>query len=120
MILEEPGGERINQMLDDLDRGKELEILISSVNWCEVLSRMERAQLAITGEELEAAMAGVQIVPFGKSEAEFAAKFTTISRALSLGDRACVALAASRNCAAWTADRVWAQMKLGVKLELLR
>jgi ribonuclease VapC len=119
LVFEAPGGEPVNQILNDLDRGRELEILLSSVNWCEV-SRIERTQQAITSEELEAAMAGVQIVPFGKSEAEFAAKFTAISQTLSLGDRACLALAAARNCPAWTTDCVWAQMNLGIKLEMLR
>ena len=120
MILEEPGGVRVDELLDECGRGAELEILISSVNWCEVLTRMERAHQAIAGGDLLAALAGVEIVPFGKFEAEHAARLSTIDLSLSLGDRACLALATARNAAAWTADRAWAQMNLGVRLEMLR
>jgi PIN domain nuclease of toxin-antitoxin system len=86
---------------------------------CEILSRLERTQQSIAGKELEAAMAGVQVVPLGKSEGEFAAKFTAISQALSLGDRACLDLAARLNCVAWTTDRNRAGLDLGIELEML-
>ena len=120
MILEEPGGAKVNEILDECDRGAEVEILISSVNWCEVLTRMERAHQSIAGEDFSAALAGVEIVPFGKAEAELAASLSSVDQSLSLGDRACLALATARNAAAWTADRAWAQMNLGVRLEMVR
>jgi ribonuclease VapC len=39
---------------------------------------------------------------------------------LSLGDRACLALALTRGEPAVTADRQWAQLDLGIRIELIR
>jgi PIN domain nuclease of toxin-antitoxin system len=62
----------------------------------------------------------VEQIPFGKAAAELAAGYAQADRALSLGDRACLALAKTRNATAWTADRIWAQLKLDVSVELIR
>jgi ribonuclease VapC len=95
MILGEPGGERVDALLDAVEFGSGEEVFISSVNWCEVLTRMQREKFAISDERLSAVAAGVELVPFFKAEAELAAAFSKVSRALSLGDRACLALAKS-------------------------
>jgi len=91
-----------------------------SVNWCEILTRMQRENLAISGERLSAVLAGVELVPFVKAEAELAAAFSHVSRALSLGDRACLALAKSKQAIAWTTERLWSQCALDVPIELIR
>jgi PIN domain nuclease of toxin-antitoxin system len=39
---------------------------------------------------------------------------------LSLGDRACLALARLRNLPAVTADRAWAKLDLGISIEVVR
>lgn len=39
---------------------------------------------------------------------------------LSLGDRACLALAAELGIPALTADQTWAGLDIGVKVELIR
>lgn len=39
---------------------------------------------------------------------------------LSLGDRCCLALAMVYDLPVLTADRAWAQLRLGLKIELLR
>jgi ribonuclease VapC len=39
---------------------------------------------------------------------------------LSLGDRACLALAALRDLPAVTADRAWAKLDLGIRVEVVR
>jgi PIN domain nuclease of toxin-antitoxin system len=120
MILDEPGGERVNRLLDEIDKRAEVKVAVSSVNWCEVLTRMRRTEIALTGLELQEILAGVEVVPFDQTAAAQTAEFATVSNALSLGDRACLVLAASRDAAAWTADRVWERMNLGVKLEMVR
>ncbi len=120
MILNEPGGERLDTLLDAVELGSDIEIFISSVNWCEILTRMLRENLSISGERLLAVLAGVELVPFGRSEAEVASAYVNISRALSLGDRACLALAKSKQATAWTAERLWSQYQLDVPVELIR
>jgi PIN domain nuclease of toxin-antitoxin system len=39
---------------------------------------------------------------------------------ISLGDRACLALASARKAAAWTTDKTWIRVKAGVAIEVLR
>ena len=120
MILNEPGGERVDALLDALELGSDAEVFISSVNWCEILTRMQREKLAVSGERLSAVLTGVEMVPFVRAEAELAAAFSYVSRALSLGDRACLALAKSQQASAWTTERLWSQCQLDVPVELIR
>jgi PIN domain nuclease of toxin-antitoxin system len=120
MILNEPGGERVDALLDALELGSDAEVFISSVNWCEILTRMQREKLAISGERLSAVLTGVELVPFGRTESEIAAAYGYVSRALSLGDRACLALAKSQQASAWTTERLWSQCQLDVPVELIR
>lgn len=44
----------------------------------------------------------------------------TRANGLSLGDRYCLALAASRNAIAQTADRAWADLDIGLPIEVVR
>ena len=120
MIQGEPGGERVETLLDSLEPGADVQVAISSVNWCEILTRVQRDNRSMTAEDLTAALAGVELVPFDKEAAELAAIYARVNQALSLGDRACLALAAARSATAWTADRVWGQLKLDVAVELIR
>jgi PIN domain nuclease of toxin-antitoxin system len=39
---------------------------------------------------------------------------------LSLGDRACLALAIDRNATVYTTDKVWKNLSLGIEIELIR
>ncbi|MGA3071692.1 MAG: PIN domain-containing protein [Terracidiphilus sp.] len=120
MILNESSGERVYALLDALELGSDAEVFISSVNWCEILTRMQRENLLLHGDDLSAVLAGVELVPFGRTEAEVAAAYTHVSRALSLGDRACLALAKSKQATAWTTERLWCQFPVDVPVELIR
>jgi PIN domain nuclease of toxin-antitoxin system len=120
MILKEPGGERVDELLDAVELGSGVQVAISSVNWCEILTRMQREKLNLSGERLSAILACVEVVPFGRADAEVAAAYVDVSRALSLGDRACLALAKSKQATAWTTDKIWAQMAARAKIEMLR
>jgi PIN domain nuclease of toxin-antitoxin system len=71
-------------------------------------------------DRLAAALAGIELVPFSKEAAEIAASYAHFSQALSLGDRACRALAKINHATAWTADRIWVQFNLDVPVELIR
>jgi len=120
MILNESGGRRVYELLDALELGSDAEIFISSVNWCEILTRMQKENLLLCGDDLSAILAGVELVPFGRTDAGLAAAYAHVSRALSLGDRACLALAKSKQAIAWTTERLWSQCHVDVPVELIR
>ncbi len=95
---------------------------ISTVNLSEVIGRFTR-----DGHDAEAVLqritaTNMEIVLFSASQAMLAARFLpqTRSLGLSLADRACLALAYSRGIPALTADRVWQQADVGVKIISIR
>lgn len=113
-VLKEPGGERA--------RGHARAPLVSAVNYAEALTR-----LSDRGYRKEAVYEALTLVPmevvdFERTHAEAAAELrsATRSRGLSLGDRACLALAMSRDAVALTADRAWQGLGLPVQVELVR
>jgi ribonuclease VapC len=120
MIQHEPGGEKVESLLDSIQGGAQQTASLSWVNWCEILTRTQRDFPAMTGEDLTASLTGVELVPFDGALADLAAGYATVSRSLSLGDRACLALAKSRSATAWTADRIWLQFSLDVPVKLIR
>lgn len=95
---------------------------LSSVNAVEVVTRLidlgyqpERAVSALSKTRLA-------VVPFGEDLALLAGRLRadTRHRGLSLGDRACLALAIRESATALTADRNWADLDLPCKVELIR
>ena len=64
----------------------------------------------------------VAVEPFTHEDALAAAAMSPPTRrqGLSLGDRACLALAHRLDATALTADREWSRLKLGVSIRLLR
>jgi PIN domain nuclease of toxin-antitoxin system len=120
MILKEPGGDRVEKALDAASQGASTEIAISAVNWCEVLTKLQRSPASLTPQELAGILSGVEVVPFERSGAELAAQLNLLVPFISLGDRACLALASARKATAWTTDKVWNRVKAGVPIEVLR
>ena len=115
VILDEPGNERI---VKELERGA----LMSAVNLGEVAARLQEngftsADVANTITELQ-----VQIVPFLEAHALSAGELRASTKAygLSLGDRCCIATAIVTDMPILTADKVWAQLDVGVTIELCR
>jgi PIN domain nuclease of toxin-antitoxin system len=96
---------------------------ISSVNWAEVIQKAMAFGIGPDlnmRDELEAI--GVTIVPFLPNDAEDTAAIWQLAprAGLSLGDRACLALAAARDAIAVTSDRVWANLPLKVTVQVIR
>lgn len=114
LLRREAGAERV---LAVIEHG-----VISAVNLCEVLGKLH--DLARPRGEIEAVMQTLEmeIVPFDDAQAERAAALRPLTRAkgLSLGDRACLALAATRGIPALTGDRAWTEVDTGVTIELFR
>jgi ribonuclease VapC len=62
------------------------------------------------------------IIDFNIEQAIIAASFDEITKkyGLSLGDRACLALAKYKNYSVLTGDRVWKELELGIDIRLIR
>ena len=95
---------------------------ISAVNLSEVI-----AQLIKHGMPEKIALSainnlGLRIVPFDTDSAYNTALLikTTSKAGLSLGDRACLALAQSLKVPAITADRAWNKLDVAVTIKLIR
>lgn len=110
----EPGADRVRQALDGA--------LISTVNWTEVLQISLRRNADVGGMQQEFAEVGLSIEQFTTAQAALAAELwpKTRARGLSLGDRACLALAIDRNAAVLTADQAWTELALDLDIQQLR
>jgi PIN domain nuclease of toxin-antitoxin system len=96
--------------------------MISAVNVAEVITRL--IDLGYSPEAAEAAVSrgGFEVIPFDMAAASLAAKLRVATRhlGLSLGDRACLALAERERLPVLTADRAWASLDIGVEIRLIR
>ncbi len=65
---------------------------------------------------------GISVDDFGTDLAVLAGRLLAVTahKGLSLGDRACLALSIRERAIAVTADRDWATLDLGCKIELIR
>lgn len=117
-VQREPGAELVEQVLD-------LSV-ISSVNWSEVAQKAASRGAAVETLRRQLEALGLAIVPFAAADAERTAELWPAGRpaGLSLGDRACLALAGLLGTPALTTDGAWAELALresfGVEVELLR
>jgi PIN domain nuclease of toxin-antitoxin system len=96
--------------------------VISTVNLAEVVTRLSIHGMP-EGELREAlTLLGLEIIPFDEEQAFQAGLLSVYTQplGLSLGDRACLALALTTHAAAITADRVWKELDMGVEIHLIR
>ena len=114
-LYREPGADKLSPEL--LARA-----LISAVNLAEVQSKL--VSLGWDANKAWKDCAGIvdQVVPFTMEQAERTGDLvsTTRSSGLSLGDRACLALALELNAPVYTADRSWKNLKLAVPIHIIR
>lgn len=98
------------------------DALISAVNLAEVVGKLvERgASLGLTRAALS--RYGLQVAAFDEELAERTGALRPQTKAfgLSLGDRACLALAQRSALPVLTADRTWKELNLSVEVQLLR
>ncbi len=95
---------------------------MSAVNLSEVIGRFTRDGHDTGQVRTRLAALPIEIVAFRGQEAADTATLIPSTRAagLSLGDRACLALAASRGLPALTTDQAWASLALPVQVLLVR
>jgi len=114
LLHSEPGGEVVEDLLS--------AAVISSVNWSEVVQKALERKAYQQGMRQEAESLGLVILPFTSEQAERTAHLRQQTRhlGLSLGDRACLALAAELRLPAVTTDRVWKDLEVGVEIRTVR
>ncbi len=113
-LRDEPGASVVKDVLGDA--------LISSVNLTEVLTKMVKQGSTIAFAADTFAALEIPVADFTRDLAEDAAEISaeTAAYGLSLGDRACLALARREHLPVMTADRAWREVDIGVEIELIR
>jgi PIN domain nuclease of toxin-antitoxin system len=98
------------------------EALISTVNLAEVATYLARN--SVPADTIREALATfpIQVVPFEENHALIAGCLYVSCRhlGLSLGDRACLALAKSKKLPVLTADKAWSNLDIGISIQTLR
>ena len=114
ITFEEEGADIAAQALNDG--------IISAVNASEVITRY--VDLGVSEEDALTSFRafGLEIYPFDEALAIATGlmRSTTRDAGLSLGDRACLALAIREHSSVLTADRAWATLDLDIAVELIR
>jgi ribonuclease VapC len=115
LLNNEPGAEKLTpELLSDAT--------CSTVNLAEVQTKLVSAGGA-PDEAWEDTLSPIrEASPFTDEQAKTAGSLVTQTRAfgLSLGDRACLALALALKAPVYTADRSWKKLKLGVRIHVIR
>ena len=115
VIFGESGGEKLPALWADGDN------LMSAVNYAELVAKLN--ERGMSDAEVVTVLEGVPLtlVPFDEATALASGLLRTATRALglSLGDRACIALAQARRAVVVTADKQWEKVA-GLEVHLIR
>lgn len=114
LMLGETGSDVVLNIIDDAE--------MTAVNLSECMQRaIDRDGSAEAVADLVEQI-GVKIVPFDAELARITAELRprTKSRGLSLGDRACLALAKMHKAPVYTADQRWGELDIGIDIRLIR
>lgn len=110
LLVEEPGADLIERHLQDAH--------MSAVNVSEVLQKAAQRDLWEPGFESDLEALGVTIETFTTTDARVAAAIGEAAplAGLSLGDRACLALAHRLDMPVVTTDSIWTTLDLGIRV----
>ena len=113
LLQEEKGAERV---------ARALPAVIGAVDYSEVIGKLVESGMDEAAADALIDMRQVNAIPFGRTQARMAGSLRTTTRklGLSLGDRACLALAAAEGATALTCERVWTKFEAPCKVEALR
>jgi PIN domain nuclease of toxin-antitoxin system len=114
LLKREQGADRVKAVLD--------LAAICAVNVAEVQSKLVVGGLSRQAAEARIRFLGCTILPFDEEQAIEAGSLIAQTRSLglSLGDRACLALAIERKATVYTTDKAWKSLNLGIKIEVIR
>ena len=114
VLREEPGASLVRSSLD--------RAIINTVTLAEVVTKLAdsgRSENAVQNTLVEL---DIRVVPFDQDQAFRAGMLRPVTRkaGLSLGDRACLALAQSTALTVLTADRAWEDIPVHISVQLIR
>jgi ribonuclease VapC len=114
LIRGEPGADIVVSCLS--------RAIISAVNQAEVQTKLVSAGIDEALAWWHIAEARCPSVPFDEDLARIAGGLVKVTRpyGLSLGDRACLALAMQRKATVYTTDREWSRLGLDLKIKMIR
>jgi ribonuclease VapC len=114
LLYREPGEDEVRRVL----RGA----TIGTVNLCEVVSKLVHNGMTAGFARRTIDRLNLEMLAFSAAEAYQAGFLQAATRpsGLSLGDRACLALASALSVPAVTADRRWIELNVGVDIQLIR
>jgi ribonuclease VapC len=114
LLRKEPGAEKVTAVLS--------KSCISSVNLAETLGKMVEYGKPLEAVRFQVERLDIPVVPFDTEQANIAASFWKATRlvGMSLGDRACLALALKLSLPALTTEMEWLKCDLGVKVVKIR
>ncbi len=96
--------------------------VIGAVNLAEVVTKLR--ERGLSAEEVEEVLGGLNLdvrpLTAGQATATGHLRQSTRSLGLSLGDRACLALAVELGAPALTADQAWGRVDAGAAVEVIR
>lgn len=114
LMNDEPGADAVAEVVEGAS--------MSSVNVAEVISKL--VERGLKSGEVHASIEGFGILVHGFTDEDAVAtgdlRKSTRHLGLSLGDRACVALAQRLGATVLTADSAWGRGKLPVSVKLIR
>ena len=115
-LWQEPGWQTVENLM------LEQRVAMSVVNVSEVIAKALDRGLPIENAEVLLASLEVEQIDFNGMLALHTALLRPLTRhrGLSLGDRACLALAKSMNAVALTANKPWLELNLGIRVECIR
>lgn len=113
-LFHEPGREVVAEEIADS--------CMSAVNYAEVVTCFARESVDLQLVEHAMAASPVEIATFDTAQAHLTGTLVAQTKhlGLSLGDRACLALALGRGIPAMTADQAWAALDVGVDVRVIR
>jgi ribonuclease VapC len=114
LLQEEKGAERVARALPAAE--------IGAVNYCEVVGKLVDGGMDEETADRLIDTLHLSVIPFDRTQARLAGSLRAITRklGLSLGDRACLALAQAQGATALTCERSWTRFEAPCRIETVR
>ena len=114
LLRGEPGADKVMACLP--------QAVVSAVNQAEVQTKLVASGLDEKLAWWHIEELGCPSIPFDEQQARVAGALVKVTQpfGLSLGDRACLALALERKAAVYTTDKIWSNLALGIQIEVIR